>query len=85
MQKELEASFSTLILSIASSAAMHLGENSGTPSKAEKNPSLAKFNIELLRLLQVKTKGNLSPDEESLLLRVLKDLQLKYVAETKKS
>ncbi|MCB0348412.1 MAG: DUF1844 domain-containing protein [Bdellovibrionales bacterium] len=84
MHKELEANFSTLILSIASAAAMHLGENSGSSQKVEKNPSLAKFNIELLRLLQEKTKGNLSPEEDSLLLRVLKDLQLKYVTETKK-
>jgi hypothetical protein len=78
MEKELEASLSTLILSIASSAAIYLGLSPGPDGK------IAKFNIELLRILQAKTKGNLSADEDQFLLQVLKDLQLKYVDETKK-
>lgn len=84
MQKELEASLSTLILSIASSAAMNLGLNPNPSGKVEKNLSLAKFNIELLRLLQTKTKGNLTTEEDQFLMQVLKDLQLKFVSESKK-
>ena len=84
MQNELEASLSTLILSIASSAAMNLGLSPGPSGKIEKNVSIAKFNIELLRLLQIKTKGNLTTEEDQFLLQILKDLQLKFVSESKK-
>lgn len=84
MQKELEASLSTLILSIASSAAMNLGLSPGPNGRVEKNISIAKFNIELLRLLEIKTKGNLTKEEDEFLKQVLKDLQLKFVSESKK-
>lgn len=77
---EMEASFSTLILSIGSSAAIALGL-SPDPStgKTGVNKDMAKFNIELLKLLEVKTQNNLSPEESSLLKNILSDLQLRYV------
>lgn len=79
MDQNLEANFSTLILSIGSSAAMSLGlaPNPGT-GKVEKDSNLARFNIDLLRMLRDKTKGNLSGDEQKFLESLLSDLQLKY-------
>ena len=76
----LEANFSTLILSIASSAAMAMGiaPNPST-NKIEKDLEMARFNIDLLVLLQTKTKGNLSKEEEDFLKNVISDLQLKFV------
>ena len=78
--QNLEASFSTLILSIASSAAMALGL-APHPETQEVNKDLkmARFNIDLLVLLQSKTKGNLEEDEQKFLESVISDLQLKYV------
>lgn len=79
-QEKMEASFSTLILSIGSSAAIALGlaPNPAT-GKTEKNLDLARFNIDLLQVLSEKTKNNLVKEEEQFLERMLTDLQLKFV------
>lgn len=81
MQK-LEASFSVLAMSIASSAAMALGlapdPNTG---ETRKDKDMAKFNIDLLLMLKDKTKGQLTTDEQGFLESVLTDLQLKFVQE----
>lgn len=83
-ETKLEASFSTLVLSIGSSAAIALGmapePNSG---KVMQDLNLAKLNIDLLLLLQDKTKNNLTSDETQLLSRILADLQLKFVETSK--
>ncbi len=79
-QEELQASFATLILSIGSSAAMALGlAPNPMTNKTEKDIKMAKFNIDLLKVLQDKTKSNLSKEEEVLLNSVIHDLQLKFV------
>ena len=78
-REALEANFSTLILSIGSSAAMSLGlaPNPGT-GKVEKDANLARFNIDLLRMLRDKTQGNLTSDEQKFLDSLVSDLQLKF-------
>lgn len=73
-------SFSTLILSLASSAVMALGlEKNPQTDKVEKDLDVARFNIDMLKLLQDKTKNNLSKEEEQFLNSVVSDLQLKFV------
>ena len=76
----LEANFSTLVLSIGSSAAMALGL-APQPGSSElvKDLDLARFNIDLLRMLREKTKGNLLPDEQHFIDSITTDLQMKYV------
>ena len=76
----LEANFSTLILSIASSAAMSLGlaPNPAT-NKTEVDLKMAQFNIDLLLLLKDKTKNNLNNDEDQFLNNVVSDLQMRFV------
>ena len=77
--KGLEANFSTLILSIGSSAAMALGLAPNPMTGAtDKDLELARFNIDLLRMLRDKTKGNLSSDEQQFLESIVTDLQMKY-------
>ncbi|MCB0384560.1 MAG: DUF1844 domain-containing protein [Bdellovibrionales bacterium] len=79
-ENKLEASFSTLILSIASSAAMSLGlAPNPTTNKTEKNMEMARFNIDLLVVLQAKTKNNLDKEEGAFLESVIRDLQLKFI------
>lgn len=75
-----EATFSMLVMSIASGAAMALGlaPNPQT-QKTEVDKAMAKFNIDLLLVLQTKTKSNLSDDESKLLSSLLNDLQMKFV------
>ena len=72
--------FVTFILSLASSVQVHMGliPNPGT-GKPEKNLNLAKQTIDILGVLQEKTKGNLEEGEDKLLEGILYDLRMKYV------
>jgi hypothetical protein len=77
--------FATFVLSLGSSALMHLGEveRPGTGSM-EKNLPMAKHSIDILSMLESKTKGNLSAAEAQLLENLLFDLRLRYVEATRK-
>ncbi|MDZ4083265.1 MAG: DUF1844 domain-containing protein [Bdellovibrionales bacterium] len=76
----MEANLSTLVLSIASSAAMALGLAPHPVSgKTEKDATLAKFNIDLLSMLEEKTRGNRTADEDRFITSVVQDLKLKFV------
>lgn len=79
-EKTYPCSFSTLILSLASSAVMALGlEKDPQTNKIDKDLDVARFNIDMLKLLQEKTKNNLSKEEEQFLNSVVSDLQMKFV------
>lgn len=79
-QPQLEPTFSTLILSIASSAAINLGiAPDPHTNKTQTDLTLAKFNIDLLLLLQDKTKNNLTKEETDFLKKITADLQMKFV------
>jgi hypothetical protein len=73
--------FGTLILSLGTSALIHMGE-AGEPGEEAPPPNLtlAQQSIDLLAVLQDKTKGNLTPEEEELLRSLLYDLRMKFVA-----
>lgn len=79
-----EIDFATFILSLSHSALVNLGEapDPDTQQIAVSLP-IAKQNIDLLGLLEEKTKGNLSGDEERLLAQVLFDLRMRYVEKSK--
>ena len=78
--KGMEANLSTLVLSIGSSAAMALGlAPNPMTNKLEKDLHLARFNIDLLRMLRDKTRGNLTPDEQKFIESIVTDLQMKFV------
>ena len=76
----MQASLSALVLSIGSSAAMALGQAPNPMTgQTQVDKKLAKFNIDLLGVIENKTTGNLSADEEKLIKSLLHDLQLKFV------
>jgi len=76
--------FSQFIVSIASSALVHLGEIKAPDSDAASvDLTLAKHSIDLLAVLKTKTTGNLEPDELKLLDAVLTDLRTKYLSAEK--
>ncbi|MGH1467545.1 MAG: DUF1844 domain-containing protein [Bdellovibrionales bacterium] len=76
----IEASLSTLIMSIGSSAAMSLGLSPDPATgKTSVNKEVARFNIDLLKVIEEKTKNNLSTEEENFLKHIISDLQLKFV------
>ena len=77
----MEASFSMLLMSIASSAAISLGLTPNPQNgQITKDTNMARFNIDLLVILQDKTKGNLTADESKFLEAVLSDLKMKFVS-----
>ncbi len=72
--------FATFIESLATVALMHMGlvEVRGE-EKIPVNLEFAKEQIDILGLLDEKTRGNLTPDEAQLLAAILRDLRLAYV------
>lgn len=77
--------FTTFILSMSTSALIHLGESiPGVPQQGEVNLELARQTIDLLGLLEEKTRGNLTGEEERLLTQILFDLRMRFVEKSKK-
>jgi hypothetical protein len=75
-----ELTFSAFVYSLSTSVLVHLGEiPEPITEKMEKNLPLAQQTIDILGILQEKTKGNLTPDEENLLTGFLYDLRMRYV------
>jgi len=76
--------FMTLVVSLSQTALVHLGEvidpepGVGSGERTLDLP-MARQTIDLLGVLQEKTKGNLTGDEERLLDQVLYDLRLRFV------
>ena len=60
-------------------AYVHLGDAPSPEGEPDRNLSMARQDIDLLGLLQEKTKGNLTGDEERLLEQALCDLRMRYV------
>jgi hypothetical protein len=74
--------FPTFVASLNASALVHLGVIEDPVSgKAEKNLPMAKQTIDILSMLQEKTSGNLTADEEAMLKSILYDLRIFYVKE----
>lgn len=72
--------FHTFVLSLGSSALLHLGEIEHPDVGAtQKDLPLAKHTIDILVMLEQKTKGNLTPAEDKLIQSLLYDLRLRYV------
>ena len=77
-----EINFATFIFSLNTSALMHLGVLEDPASgKKVKNLAMGKQTIDILSMLEEKTKGNLTTEEENMLKNVLYDLRIIYVKE----
>jgi len=80
-----EIDFSSFVVSLSTQALMHLGEIANPLSgKAETDIAVAKQMIDILAMLQEKTRGNLNSGEELLVEDILFDLRMKYVEAVKK-
>jgi len=75
--------FSTFAVSLNASALLNLGAiEDPTTGQSSKDLAMAKQTIDILSLLEEKTKGNLSTDETKLLQSILYDLRIIYVKES---
>jgi hypothetical protein len=73
--------FYTFVLSLGSSAFVHLGDapHPETGEASAPNLALAKQTIDILVMLREKTKGNLTSEEERFLENLLTDLRFRFV------
>lgn len=76
-----DISFTTFVLSLASSAAVHFGDlaDPGSGAKGTVNLEAASQMINILALLDEKTRGNLTAEERQVLEQVLYELRLRFV------
>jgi hypothetical protein len=73
-------SFTAFVLSLASTAAIHFGDiPDPTGVRSELNLEGAAQMIEILALLDQKTRGNLSAEERQILEQVLFELRMRFV------
>jgi hypothetical protein len=79
-----EINFATFIFSLNHSVLVHLGvmEDPSTGKKVRNLP-IAKQTIDILGMLEEKTRGNLDNDEEKMLKNILYDLRMIYIKEKK--
>lgn len=79
MQEMPPVDFTTFVLSLSTSCMMHLGEVAGPDGQpAPKNLVLARHSLDVIEMLEEKTAGNLSGEEERILSQVLSDLRDAY-------
>ena len=83
--EDLDIMYYQLVLSMQAATMQHLGKvMSPVTGKVERNLEAARYSIDMLEMLQRKTVGNLSSDEQKLLDHVLHELRLNYLDETGK-
>ena len=75
------ASFEMLLTSLATEAMISLGQlpNMAT-GQSEINEAQARYAIDMLQVIQEKTKGNLNPGEEQAIEGILHQLRMMFVA-----
>ena len=84
-QSESAVTFLGFILSLAHTAAVHFGDVPD-PVSGQANPAnlpAAQQMIDILALLEAKTRGNLSAEERQLLEQILYELRLRFVEANK--
>ena len=76
-----DLSFVSFVLSLATTAAIHLGDlaDPATGQTPEVNLEGAAQMIGILALLEEKTRGNLTAEERQVLEQVLYELRLRFV------
>src|SRR5262245_14315105 len=80
-----EIDFGSFVVSLATSALMHLGEvhdEGGTP---QVDLPLAKQTIDIISMLRDKTRGNLTDEESQFIDSALYDLRLKFLEARKRA
>jgi hypothetical protein len=76
-----DLSFTAFVISLASSAAIHFGDLPDPESGEVSAPNLegAQQMIDILTLLEEKTRGNLTAEERQVLEQVLYELRMRFV------
>ena len=72
--------FTTFVLSMSTACMAHLGEVAGPEGTERVNLPMARQTLDILAMLEDKTAGNLTGEEERILGQVLGELRDKYSA-----
>ena len=79
-----QVTFSTFVLSLASSALMQLGEVPNPETgQIEQDLTMARHTIDVLDMLRTKTQACLDAEEKRLLDGILYEVRMKYVIKTR--
>ena len=80
-----DALFMSLVFSLQTASIQQMGKlKNPLTDKIERDLAQARSSIDMLDMLQAKTKGNLKDDQAKLLERILSELRLNYVEELNK-
>ena len=80
-----EALFAGLVMMFHAAAMQQMGKvKNPATDKLERNLEQAQMSIDMLDMLQLKMRGNMTAEEERLLKNALQDLKLNYVDEVGK-
>jgi hypothetical protein len=73
--------FAGFLISLGSSAFVHMGliPDPETGQSRAPNLAIARQTIDMIELLEEKTRGNLTADESTLLRNLLTDLRMRFV------
>jgi hypothetical protein len=84
-QRAPAINFVAFVLSLAHTTAVHLGDTEDPVSGRKIEPHLpaAQQMIDILSLLEEKTRGNLTPEERQLLEQLLYELRVRFVEVSK--
>jgi hypothetical protein len=83
-KNEPQLNFSAFLMGLATQTMVCLGEiPDPTTNQKAKNLPVARQTIDVLSLLEEKTKGNLTSDETTLFTEILSSLKLAYVKASK--
>ena len=75
-----QANFTTLVQSIVTQILFYLGELSARGAEPAMNLDMAKHNIDMLGVIEEKTRGNLTEEEQRLLDGALYESRMRYVS-----
>jgi tellurite resistance protein len=77
---EPEINFMSFVVSLATQALMQMGQMSPPPGvDLKKDKNAARQTIEILAMLDAKTKGNLNKEESDMLEELLHNLRLSFL------
>ncbi|MCD6163808.1 MAG: DUF1844 domain-containing protein [candidate division Zixibacteria bacterium] len=83
-QENVSPQFAQLVLSFHGAAWQQMGKIANQMTgKVERNLEMAKYSIDILGMIEEKTKGNLTDQEAKILQQVLTELRMNYVEEIK--
>jgi len=85
-EQKIDANFFQLVVSLQMAAMQQMGKiTSPVSGKVEINLDQARASIDIISMLAEKTDGNLTPEEKDLIDRILFELRMNFVDETKKA